>query len=119
MLDMDKIEDHTVHSVKELDELLEHLRDSANRSLADAVDALGAAGISLSGLPVDERVNDDFDQRHIWSWAEPLAEHHNRPRYVIAGRSLADLDVYDLTQLEENDPLRHQVWLADELTNAG
>jgi hypothetical protein len=104
--------------VRDLDDLLKALSDSANRSLADAVDALGAAGISLSRLPVDDRCDDDFDHKGVWSWAEPMAEHHNRPRYVLVGKTLHDLRVCDISQLAENDPLRHQVWLADELDRA-
>lgn len=109
----DFIDDNrTISSVADLDYLVKAITNSNQFSIGEMIDDLSNHGINLSKMPTDETCNSNFDKTDIWSWAEPMAEHNQRPRYVITGNSASSLTVVDITTLDADAPLRQQIWMS-------
>ena len=41
--------------------------------------------VEYSSLPVDENCEEPFGTSSIWSWAVPMPEHGDRPRFLLCG----------------------------------
>ncbi len=79
-----------MNSLQDLEKLLEELIEDDQ----DYVD--------YTDLPVDENCNDSFDTSSIWSWAVPMPEHGNRPRFLLIGEG--DPKTWDIVDvLEDSD----------------
>lgn len=59
---------------------------------------------NYSDLEVDERCTEPLNKCGIWSWAEPIPEFENRPRFLLVGDHGPDsweiIDIFDLEDYE-------------------
>jgi len=84
-----------IKNLTDLEKLHENLMD---------MDGRDREHLEYSSLPLDNNCEEPFDTSSIWSWATPMPEHENRPRYLLIGDgSPESWEIFDVLA-DFNDP---------------